>query len=94
MGVTTDWDAVTKVFNGIIEQGDSVRVTIYSETLQKTLTVVLPDRYVEDFMKRLPLFEAQAWNSKEFCTSCNGPYDDDWLQKYGGHWDTCQNRKK
>lgn len=28
----------------------------------------------------------------EFCNHCSGPYEAEWLQKYGGHWDTCPNR--
>jgi hypothetical protein len=29
-----------------------------------------------------------------FCDQCAGPYADDWLREYGGHWDTCPNRPK
>lgn len=34
-----------------------------------------------------------ATEQPEFCDcdSCGGPYQDEWLQLYGGHWDTCPN---
>lgn len=28
----------------------------------------------------------------DFCKHCIGPFIDDWLKKYGGHWDTCPSR--
>jgi hypothetical protein len=65
----TDWDAVTRFFDGVIEETENSRfpdhatsltVQVYSEALGKTLIVRIPTRKVEDFMKALPLFEARV----------------------------------
>lgn len=36
--------------------------------------------------------EEDSEKEEQFCDECQGPYKDDWLQKYGGHWDACPNR--
>lgn len=97
----TDWKAVTRIFNAIIEEATSptladeetsLQLRIYSPALDETLHVTVPTRKVEDFMKHLPLFQAYTYSGEQFCNSCGGPFGG-WLKQYGGHWDTCPNRK-
>jgi hypothetical protein len=96
-----DWKAVTEFFNGVVQDNRTsnsedlhLEVKIYSPSLDKTLSVVIPDHLVVEFMKHVPTFEAKVWGGREFCTSCNGPYGD-WLEEqYDGHWDSCQYRPK
>ncbi len=67
--VDTNWKDVTDFFNGVIgeipDPGLGIRygeleVAVYSEEFEQTLTVIIPGRKVEDFMKQLPLFEAEV----------------------------------
>lgn len=96
----TNWSEVTKFFNESIDEANGIpmpdssndlEITIFSPALDRTLRVIVPARKVEDFMKNLPLFEANVWNTRIFCNSCEGPYGG-WLEQYHGHWDTCPNR--
>lgn len=57
---TTDWARVTAFFNEVIANRVSVEVTVKSDLRGETLTVKVPNRMTEDFMKNLPLFEAQV----------------------------------
>lgn len=69
MADRTDWDAVSSFFNGVIEEakdpvfgsdaGD-LKVAIYSNDYDQTLTVKIPAQLVDDFMKRLNLFDAEV----------------------------------
>lgn len=62
----TDWEAVTRFFNGTMEAARKghntahLMVSVYSDIFDKTLTVVIPEARVDDFMKHLPTFEAQV----------------------------------
>lgn len=56
----TDWHAVSNAFNGFIEEGKHLEVRVYSPTHDEALEVVIPERMVDDFMKRLPFFEAKV----------------------------------
>lgn len=66
MADTTNWSAVTNFFDSVIEEAaepiidssNDLVVWVYSPALDQRLSVVVPRRSVEDFMKRLPLYEA------------------------------------
>ncbi len=63
-----DWEKITNFFNGVIEEANvevdsrdvQLEVDVYSPVWGETLSVVIPARLVEDFMKHLPLFEAEV----------------------------------
>ena len=66
----TNWEEVTDFINGVICEvpdksevptghGD-LKVAIYSNEFDQTLTVTVPASFVEDFMKRLNLFDAEV----------------------------------
>lgn len=66
----TDWKGVTAFFNDVIDQAArsphddlnaGLRVQVFSPILLKTIEVSVPARSVEDFMKVLPLFEAELY---------------------------------
>lgn len=101
MSNNTDWEAVTKFFNAVIEESrdpvtpedeNCLKLTVYSPQVDQTMTVTVPTRKVEDFMKNLGLFDAVVYNGTKFCDQCNGPYEGWLAEQYKGHWDTCPNR--
>ena len=66
----TNWEEVTDFINGVIYEvpdksevptghGD-LKVATYSNEFDQTLTVTVPASFVEDFMKRLNLFDAEV----------------------------------
>ncbi len=55
-----DWSKITDLFNGFIEEGTHLEVRVYSPAFDEALEVIIPERSVEDFMKRLPLFEVKV----------------------------------
>lgn len=67
--MSTDWKAVSEFIEGAIEEAldndpgnDEARleVQIYSVALDKTVRLIIPEKRVEDFIKRLPLVEAEV----------------------------------
>lgn len=66
----TDWTAVTNFFNGVSEVTNenlgeatsSLRVAVYSPALERTLEVSVPTRSVENFMRNLPMYEAEIYS--------------------------------
>lgn len=66
----TNWKEVTDFFNGVIEDAEedvpnlgienSLKIAVYSRDYDQTLTVTVPGRKVEDFMKNLPMFDAEV----------------------------------
>lgn len=65
----TNWEEVTDFFNGVIAEADDpgyhdhthdLKVAIYSNDYDQTLTVTVPAQRVEDFMKHLNLFDAEV----------------------------------
>lgn len=65
----TNWHEVTEFFNGVIDEvpkdfypsdDGALMVAVYSSKFDQTLTVKIPGRNVEDFMKGLGLFEADV----------------------------------
>jgi hypothetical protein len=69
--VSTDWTKVSNFFNGVIEEATDptlteeetqLEVAVYSPNRDETLTVVIPTRKVDDFMKNLTLYEAFVEN--------------------------------
>lgn len=67
----TDWAAVTYFFNGVITESKDVppsskngtgdlKVALYSNDFDQTMTVTVPASRVEDFMKHLQLFDAEV----------------------------------
>lgn len=52
------WTALTNLFNGFIEEDGHLEVRVYSPAFDQGIEVVVPANMREDFMKRLPLFEA------------------------------------
>lgn len=65
----TNWTEVTEFFNGVIDEvpkdfypsdDGALRVAVYSSKFDQTLTVKIPGRNVEEFLKGLGLFEAEV----------------------------------
>lgn len=54
-----DWAKLTEIFNGFIEEDGHLEVRVYHPAFNEGVEVVIPDNMREDFMKRLPLFEAE-----------------------------------
>lgn len=69
MADRTDWKVVSDFFNGVIEEAKSptygsnehdLKVAVYSNDYDQTLTITVPAARVEDFMKHLNLFDAEV----------------------------------
>lgn len=56
----TDWTKVSIFFNEAINEKAPLQVDVSSGDLGQTLYVQIPSLKVEDFMKSLPLFEAEV----------------------------------
>lgn len=54
-----DWAKLTEIFNGFIEEPGHLEVRVYHPSYDEGVEVVIPANMREDFMKRLPLFEAE-----------------------------------
>lgn len=54
-----NWGQLTDLFMGFIEEEGALQVRVYSSAFDEGIEVSIPERMKEDFMKRLPLFEAQ-----------------------------------
>ena len=59
-----DWATLTSLFNGFIEEDGHLEVRVYSPAYDQGIEVVIPDNMREEFMKRLPLFQAEISNGR------------------------------
>lgn len=70
MADNIDWSKITEFFNGVIEESKNatldessiqLEIHIYSKAFDETMRVVVPSDRVEEFMKRLGLWEARVY---------------------------------
>lgn len=71
MADTINWALVSAVYNGIIEESrehdaetakdNIIQAHLYSPMFDQTLKVIVPTDRVEEFMKRLGLWEAEVY---------------------------------
>lgn len=79
----TNWKEVSDFFNGVIEEAadpsqgiedSKLKIAVYSQAFGQTLTVTIPGRKVDDFMKQLSLFDAEVHRGSFVI--------EDWRNKY------------
>lgn len=59
-----NWAELTQIFNGFIEEDGHLEVRVYHPAFDQGVEVVVPPNMREEFMKRLPLFEAEVSNGR------------------------------